>query len=109
MPDTSSPVFFLLPDGTKVSNDPRFTPDADTPEDVVQGQPSPHAEIATSVDLIQGSVQPDNQPKSLDEMTAEELKLELARLKDAGVEVNTLGVKKKADLVAAIKAAQENA
>lgn len=84
MPDSTEPVFYFLPDGTKVSNDPRFIEEsAKEPDDI---------------DL-------DSHTDGLDDLTAEQLKAKLAELQAAGVEVDTTGVKKKADLVARIRAA----
>lgn len=86
MPDSHEPVFYLLPDGTKVSNDPRFVDE----------------ELSEEIDL--------NSPSDgLDDLTADQLKGKLAELQAAGVEVDTSGVKKKADLVARIRAALSSA
>jgi hypothetical protein len=86
MPDSHEPVFYLLPDGTKVSNDPRFVAE----------------ESSEEIDL--------NSPSDgLDDLTADQLKGKLAELQAAGVEVDTSGVKKKADLVARIRAALSSA
>lgn len=87
MADTDSPVYYLLPDGTKVSNDPRFLAQAQDKE----------------IDLSSSSAETGD---GLDKLTGEELKAKLAELTAAGVEVDTKGVKTKADLVARIRAAQ---
>lgn len=88
MPDSTEPVFYFLPDGTKVSNDPRFIEEsAKEPEEIDLNSPS----------------------DGLDDLTADQLKGKLAELQAAGVEVDTSGVKKKADLVARIRAALSSA
>ena len=113
MPDsTDQTVFFLMPDGQKVSNDPRYFDEeyrakllesmnnTGNAVEVEFADPAAQAEVEET----QGASTEDND--DLKSMTGAQLKDHVKTLRDNGVEVDVTGVKTKADLVKAIEAAQ---
>lgn len=78
--------------------------------DGLQVQPPATPVRIVGDDTKQQSTPSDELDKPLEEMTGDELKAEVKRLKDEeGIEVDTKGVSKKSELVERIKAAKEEA
>lgn len=106
MPDTDQPVYYTLPDGTKVSNDPRFF------EQLEKEKAEASLEIPKEEVTLSETPAPKGSDSSevatsdgLDELTSEQLKVRLVELRAAGVSVNTTGITRKAELVEAIRKA----
>jgi hypothetical protein len=108
MAQSKDPVVFLLPNGTEVSNDPRYYQEKMRQQIINQNQArvmdASGENTGTSVD-DDDSIDMDEDAKPLEEMSSAELKAEVARLKAEGVEVDTSGVKNKKTLVERIQAA----
>lgn len=129
--DEDKPVFFLLPDGTEVSNDPRYFNEKLQEQILANQENIGHATVsddeahrqlgtggarssATGADLADANrlPAPGSQPadedlsKGVEDMTVPELKEHVEMLRSKGVEVDTTDVTKKSQLVAAIQAAR---
>lgn len=110
MGDTKEPVVFLLPDGTEISNDPRHA-DAKMRAQLEQQMAtfypnSGNTRVILDDEAEDEESEDEGEDDGLEDLTADELKAHVQDLKDRGIEVNTAGVKKKSELVDAIRAAQ---
>lgn len=113
MPDSDTQtVFFLMPDGQKVSNDPRHFHEeyrAKMLESMSNTGNAVEVEFidpASQAGVEEASTDGNEAPVDLESMTGAQLKDYVKALRDNGVEVDVTGVKTKADLVKAIEAAQ---
>lgn len=110
MPDEEKAVVFLMPDGQEASNDPRylneklmeqFLATRENTGNAVDTKPFIEPEFnRDSDDDTPAEVELD-----IEEMTVEQLKARVKELREAGVDVDTNGVRTKSELVAAIQAA----
>lgn len=108
MGDTKEPVVFLLPDGTEISNDPRHA-DAKMRAQLEQQMATFYPNSGNTRVILDDEAEDEeseDEGDGLEYLTADELKAHVQELKDQGIEVNTAGVKKKSELVDAIRAAQ---
>lgn len=87
MPD-NKPVVFLMPDGTEVSNDPRFF-ESQMAKQIAgqQGIPADTGQTSSSADD-----EPVELPENFEELKGAELKALAKDLKSKGVEIATAGV-----------------
>ena len=155
MPDSDEKaVVFLLPDGTEVSNDPRYYNEKlreqilatyDNPGHATPTMQELHESLGTGDPLSvttgrqagglkvapppppapdapqdlreqlggapsDDDVDPDapDEDTKVEDMTVKELKAEVRRLRDEGVEVDTAGVTKRSELVKAVQKAEKS-
>jgi hypothetical protein len=133
-PSTDEPVVFLMPDGTEVSNDPRFFqkemqkqlaeqqkhvrtateagPDANkppVPDEVGKSTVMGNGEATPLTDPSAESVtDPVELPENFEELKGDELKALAKSLKSRGVEISTTGVRKTDELREAIRTGFNN-
>lgn len=112
MPDNDKAVIFLLPDGTKVSNDPRHHEEKLMEKLLAKQAYSGHAMPDVKPDNVETSDSDapplgENEPqeKALDDMTGKELKAKVTQLSEQGIQVDMTGIKLKSELVNAIQKA----
>lgn len=95
MSDENGPVIFLMPDGTEVSNDPRFF-QMRMSEQVAASSPSSLSDTEVSL------------PSNFDELKGKDLQALAKDLQSKGVDIDTAGVTKVGDLREAIRTGVEN-
>jgi len=117
MPDNDEVVYFLMPDGTEVSNDPRYHDEKYREHLLAQMENTGNAvevrlagtnEDEDDLDEEDGDETQEIErlsAEALHELTKEQLSAYAKSLKAAGVDFSTRGIKTKEDLINAILAA----
>ena len=113
MPDTTEPVFFLLPDGTEISDDPRWREqkfrekiDAENAELKRSAEKAAREQIkndkSSTSEMPEEDAEISGKAISFGHMTVEQLKEEAAER-----DLDISGIKKKSELVALLEQSEE--
>ena len=109
MPDEPNPVFFLMPDGTEISDDPRWREqqfrkriDSEQAELKASVEKAAREQLlsdqASTLTLPEEAEEISGKRSPLDDMTVEQLKAEALEL-----DLDISGIKKKSELIALLK------